>query len=338
MKNKTNRSLSEELAQRKESHLDLAQEARTGVASVDSRFHYEPLFFTHPSPEENWEITFLKIPMNYPLWISSMTGGTAKAATINENLSKLCGKYKLGMGLGSCRPLLDDDSRLSDFNVRKNLGQQPFFANIGIAQVEQLVSVKKTHLLHEMVKRLEASGLIIHLNPLQEWLQPEGDRFEVSPIITLTRFLEETRYPVIIKEVGQGMGPKSLQALLETSVAAIEFGAFGGTNFTMLEGMRRKEIEQKKPFMYVGHTASEMVDILNGLQLRNKEFIISGGVHNILDGYELKSKFKGNSLIGMAAAYLAPALESFETLEQYFLNMREALLTARGALSLKGEN
>lgn len=338
MENKTNLSLSDELAQRKESHLDLAFKAQTGASRVDSRFHYEPLFFTHPEPSDKWESTFLKIPMDFPIWISSMTGGTLKARTINENLSRLCGKYHLGMGLGSCRPLLDDNSRLEDFAVRKNLGQQPFFANIGIAQVEELLAQGKAHLLDELVKKLEATGLIIHLNPLQEWLQPEGDRFRILPAITLARFLDITEFPVIVKEVGQGLGPRSLKALLEMPIAGIEFGAFGGTNFTLLESLRADECVNKRPFINVGHTASEMVEILNALPTRNKEFIISGGIQNILDGYALKTSLKAPALIGMAQAFLAPAMESFEILEQHFLSMREALLTARGILSLKGEN
>lgn len=338
MNNKKNLSLSEELAQRKESHLDLAQKAQTGSLSVDDRFHYEPLFFTHPTSEEKWETTFLKFSLDYPLWISSMTGGTAKARTINHNLSLLCGKYKLGMGLGSCRPLLQDHSRLEDFAVRKNLGSQPFFANIGIAQVEELLSSNKLQLLHDLVDRLEASGLIIHLNPLQEWFQPEGDRFKAPPAMTLVRFLEDARYPVMVKEVGQGLGPKTLKALLEMPLAGIEFGAFGGTNFTLLESLRVEGGEVKKPFINVGHTAREMVEILNALPTRDKEFIISGGIQNILDGYELKMSFKAPALIGMANAWLAPALESFEILEEYFLSMREALLTARGVLALRGEN
>ena len=106
MKTKTNLSLSEELAHRKESHIELASKAQTTAVEVDARFNYEPLFFSHPTSSENWETKFLNHHLDYPLWISSMTGGTDKARIINQNLSKLCGKYKLGMGLGSCRPLL----------------------------------------------------------------------------------------------------------------------------------------------------------------------------------------------------------------------------------------
>lgn len=326
---------SDELAGRKEDHIQLAGKARTASAEIDARFNYEPLFFTHPGPEERWKTRFLGFDLEYPLWISSMTGGTDHAEKINENLAKLCGEFGLGMGLGSCRSLLTDQSRLKEFAVKKWMEKSPLYANIGIAQLEELLESGKVDLLHEMVKRVEADGLIIHINPLQEWFQPEGDRFKISPLITLKKFLEVASYPVVVKEVGQGMGPKSLKALLELPLAGIELAAFGGTNFTLLENMRGVEEKTRKGFIYLGHTASEMVEILNALPTRDKEIIISGGIKNMLDGYELKMKLKANSVIGMASAFLAPALKDYDTLRNYFLAQREALLTAKTLLDLR---
>ncbi len=338
MENKKNPSLSDELAQRKESHLELAFKAQAGVQSLDQRFNYEPLFFSHPKSTDSWSHDFLGCKLDYPLWISSMTGGTEKAGLINKRLAQLCGKYKLGMGLGSCRPLLGSNERLADFSLRELMGDQPLLANLGIAQVEELQDQGRTNLIHELVTKLSANGLIIHINPLQEWLQPEGDRFKRSPIETIRRFLDDgVDYPVIIKEVGQGMGPLSLKALLELPIAGIEFGAYGGTNFSKLEGLRGEVSEEKLKFTQVGHTADEMVEILNALPTRKKEFIISGGVRSVLDGFALKQKMKSNALIGMAASFLGPAMESEAALEDYFLNAREALMTAKGLLSLKGE-
>ncbi|MFP5384577.1 MAG: isopentenyl-diphosphate delta-isomerase [Bacteriovoracia bacterium] len=329
--------LSEELALRKEDHIVLAEKARTTPSEIDQRFNYEPLFFKHPSPTEIWPKQFLGFDFNYPLWISSMTGGTDHAKAINENLAKLCGEFKLGMGLGSCRSLLTDKSRLNEFAVKKHMGEQPLFANIGIAQVEQLIADKSESLLHEMVKMVEADGLIIHINPLQEWFQPEGDRFKVSPLDTLKKFLEEASYKVLVKEVGQGMGPKSLRALLELPVAGIELAAFGGTNFTLLEKMRGEADSTRESFIKVGHSALEMVEILNALPLRNKEIIVSGGIKSMLDGFGLLSRLKANSVIGMASAFLGPALSDYGALKEYFLRQRESLLVARSLLELKEE-
>jgi isopentenyl-diphosphate delta-isomerase len=189
MKTQEKRPYSHELAQRKGDHIELAKSARTNSFDVDTRFNYEPLFFTHPVEDDLWKTSFLGFEFNFPLWISSMTGGTDHAKTINQNLARLCGEFKLGMGLGSCRSLLTDLSRLNEFAIKKFMGNQPLFANIGIAQVEELMALKRVHLIHEMVKMVEADGLIVHINPLQEWFQPEGDRFKVSPLQTLKVFL-----------------------------------------------------------------------------------------------------------------------------------------------------
>lgn len=337
MKSQSKPPFSDELAQRKGDHIELANRARTLVTEIDSRFDYEPMFFSHPTSEEKWKTNFLNFDFDYPLWVSSMTGGTEHAKVINENLARLCAEFKLGMGLGSCRALLKDDSRLNEFAVRKFIGDRPLFANIGIAQVEELLEQGSATQLNEMVKKVEADGLIIHINPLQEWFQPEGDRFTKSPLETLTRVLDKVQTKVIVKEVGQGMGPKSLRALLELPIAGIELAAFGGTNFTLLEYLRATKDETKESFINVGHSAREMVDILNALPTRNKEFIISGGIKSMLDGYELKTKMKANSLIGMASGFLEPALSDYETLRTYFLRQRESLLTAKGLLGLREE-
>jgi len=178
-----------ELSQRKKDHIELTHKSKTSAATVDARFDYEPLFFTHPELHEIWPATFLGFNLNFPVWVSSMTGGSEKSQTINQNLARLCGEFKLGMGLGSCRPLLTSTERINDFAVRKFMGDQPLFANIGYAQVEELCQANKFNLLHEMVKTVEANGLIIHLNPLQEWFQPNGDKYKINPLTTLKLFL-----------------------------------------------------------------------------------------------------------------------------------------------------
>jgi isopentenyl-diphosphate Delta-isomerase len=327
-----------ELSQRKMDHINLTQKSKTSADAVDTRFDYEPMFFTHPGPNDTWPSSFLGFKLDFPIWVSSMTGGVEKSQIINQNLATLCGEFKLGMGLGSCRQLLTSSERLNDFQVRKYFGDGPLFANIGHAQLEELSLSNKFHLLDELIKTLEATGLIVHLNPLQEWFQPSGDRYRIDPLTTLKKFLEKTTYPVLIKEVGQGLGPKSLKAILDLPLAGIEFGAFGGTNFSLLESFRATdEIQYKRPFIQVGHTALEMVGILNALPDKGKEFIISGGIKTVLDGYELKTKLRAPSLIGMASNFLAPAQSNYENLREHFIQMKESLLVAKKILNLKGD-
>ena len=117
-----------------------------------------------------------------PLWVSSMTGGTKKAGTINRNLARACNEFGMGMGLGSCRIIMDDKAHFEDFNMRDIIGDDlPFWANLGIAQVQELLEKNKVETAIRLVKQLRADGLIIHVNPMQEWFQPEGDILSVSP-------------------------------------------------------------------------------------------------------------------------------------------------------------
>src|SRR5690606_12581743 len=114
----------------------------------------------------------------------------------NHRLAKACKQFGFGMGLGSCRIILDDNTYLPDFDLRKTLGDElPLFANLGIAQIEELVELKKVNKAIELVKKLRADALIIHVNPLQEWIQPEGDKIKIAPILTITKFLEQFPYP-----------------------------------------------------------------------------------------------------------------------------------------------
>lgn len=310
---------------RKLDHIELAMSAQTNRLEVDNRFYYEPLFSSHPTKDTDLSHSFLGKKLGAPLWVSSMTGGVGPARHINQNLARVCHEFKLGMGLGSCRVLLSDDTYLNDFKLRPILGDDlPFYANLGIAQVEELLASKKEKLISELVDKLDADGLIVHINPLQEWFQAEGDRLMRSPLDTIISLCEKFQQKIIVKEVGQGFGPKSLKALLELPIAGIELAAFGGTNFTKLEQLRDKRSELKQvdgSLSKVGHTAPEMVSVLNSLvrarpEYRQKQIIISGGIENSLDGYFLRENLEFSSVIGQAKNFLAHA-ENYEDLKTF---------------------
>jgi len=275
-----------------------------------------------------------------PIWVSSMTGGTEKALMINQNLAQACKIHGLGMGLGSCRSLLFDNDRLSDFAMRKHIGDQPLYANLGIAQVAELIEQKKLNLITDMVNKLEADGLIIHVNPLQEWMQPEGDRYQKSPLELIETVLEECQIPLIIKEVGQGMGRKSIKSLLDLPLVALDFAAYGGTNFSKLELLRgsAERKENMKPMMFVGHTAEEMLSWTNDFsfdpKLRTKTIIISGGIKDFLDGYYFTKKSKLNSIYGHASKFLKYALLGEESLNEFIEFQVEGLKTAHALLDI----
>lgn len=325
---------------RKKDHIDLAFESQTLKMENDTRFYYEPILGAHSKNTDHLHLNFLDKKMKAPIWISSMTGGAEKAGHINKNLAKACNEFGLGMGLGSCRSLLFSDEHFHDFNLRKDIGDQPFFANLGIAQVEGLLAENKTVLIVEMLKKLEVDGLIVHINPLQEWMQPEGDKYYQSPLATLKQLCDKVSTKIIVKEVGQGMGYRSLEALLSLPIRAIDFAAYGGTNFTKLELHRKgnKTIETDLPFIKVGHTADEMVGMINELSTKTnaqKEIIISGGVQNFLDGYYLISKCKYPSVYGQASSFLKHAIGDYALLQAFVSENIAALSLAKNLLTVK---
>ena len=273
-----------------------------------------------------------------------MTGGTALAKTINTNLAKACNEFGMGMGLGSCRSLLDSNDRLSDFAMRPFMLDQPLYANLGVAQIEELIVSNKLHLITDLVDKLEADGLIIHVNPMQEWLQPEGDIYHMAPIEMINHILDKLpQLNIIVKEVGQGMGPKSLKALYSLPIQAIDFAAGGGTNFAKLELFRSEENGKHhfEGLARVGHSASEMVDLVNTIiyELGDKrlcnETIISGGVTDYLDGYYLMNKLNMKSIYGQASTFLKNSMGEYETLRSHIMTQIKGLKMANAFLTVK---
>lgn len=263
---------------------------------------------------------------------------------INHNLAKACKAFGMGMGLGSCRPLLESKDRFDDFNLRPVMGDAlPLFANLGVAQIEELLEQKALYKVQELVNSLDADGLIVHVNPMQEWLQPEGDRFKQAPLLTIERLLQEVSFPVVVKEVGQGMGPASLSALLQMPLAAIDFGAHGGTNFSKLE-MHRGTSQNQMHYgetANLGHSAAEMVGMVNqivvdlGNKIACKEIIVSGGVKTFLDGFYHTQRLSLNAVYGQASAILKPAKEGIEPLTEYLHLQKEGLMMAHSFLRVK---
>lgn len=345
-------------ASRKEDHIELAFRSQVEAMALDQRFDYEPLLAAHPAPGSLAPVTFGKKMMKAPLWVSSMTGGTEKAYTINQNLGQACAEFGLGMGLGSCRPLLYGKDRLEDFDIRPITGDDvPLYANLGIAQVQEMLDAGREQEIAQMCRLLRVDGLIVHVNPLQEAMQPEGDVFTVAPIETIRATLRALpELPVIVKEVGQGMGPRSLAQLLELPLLAIDTAANGGTNFSKLELFRSDDLRREAfgPIVNVGHGAAEMVQMVNELvlftrlqkdavvpdqrvpsyvqspkrmpkesealalaQVQCKHLIISGGLQNFLDGYYLTEASELPAVYGQASAFLRYAREDYATLQRY---------------------
>lgn len=329
---------------RKLEHIRLTQAAQLTSIEVDDRFYYEPLFSGN-AKEHDLGLEFAGHHLKLPLWVSSMTGGTGIAKDINQNLARACAEFGIGMGLGSCRKLLKSDEFLADFDIAQTIGDAPFYANLGVAQLEELIDDARLDSVNKLVSTLGAKGLIIHVNPAQEWFQPEGDIINRPPLEIIEACVDFFDFPIIVKEVGQGMGPRSLKALMMMDIAAIEFAAFGGTNFSKLEYLRNSsDLTAHESVCHVGHTALEMVHMTNqiledfGPEIKCRNFIISGGVKSYLDGYYLCKLSKGNAIFGMASEFLKTAMVDYQSVARQIESIKSGLNFANSYLSIRREH
>ncbi len=334
---------------RKKDHIELTTQSQFLAENRDQRFDYHFLSSPHPQKHlrnEEIGVNFLGYHFHGPLWISSMTGGAKECRNINENLARCARNFQLPFSLGSCRPLLENKNSFDDFNMRPILGPDlPLFANLGIAQIEQFIAENKVDDILEMLKKIEASGLIIHFNYLQEWMQPNGDRFKNPPLETLEKILERVSVPIIAKEVGQGFSSYDLEMILKLPISALEFASLGGTNFTILESLRRDSEDPKKCLGRIlgkiGHTAFEMIESINDISDRHhlvcQNYIISGGIQNALDGYFYRNQLKFPSMYGMASGLLSYARKSYDALEYFMDQELDLYHLATKILKIRGE-
>jgi isopentenyl-diphosphate Delta-isomerase len=327
---------------RKNDHIDLAFSAQMKNLPTDQRFNYEPLLgsASHGTIEP---FQFLGRTMRTPIWVSSMTGGSSRSQMINLNLARACNEFGMGMGLGSCRILLEDEKYFPDFDMRGVIGDDlPLYANIGIAQLEEMLTSKSLDRIPELVSRLRADGVVIHVNPIQEWLQTEGDIVLRPPIETIEEFLSLTQLKIIVKEVGQGMGTESITRIMRLPIEAFELAAFGGTNFARVELARSspQKTELFSPLSLIGHSADEMLELINqtavsGEKSGCRQIIISGGIHSFLDGYYYMSKSILPAIYGQASSLLRYAQGDYEDLRRFVAGQISGLVFARAFLKVK---
>jgi isopentenyl-diphosphate delta-isomerase len=242
-----------------------------------------------------------------PLLISSMTGGTPQAGEINRRLAETAQAFGLAMGVGSQRAALEDDRLRDTFQVRRYAPDVLLLANLGAVQLNYGYGLAQCQRAVEM---LEADGLILHLNSMQEAIQPEGDtRFRglTGKIAAVCRGLGA---PVIVKEVGWGISERVAQQLLEAGVAGIDVAGAGGTSWTQVEMHRLEDGSQRRiaaAFRGWGIPTSESIRLVRSVDAKVPVFA-SGGLR---DGVDVaKGIALGAQLGGMAGPFLKAAAES----------------------------
>jgi isopentenyl-diphosphate delta-isomerase len=180
---------------------------------------------------------FLGKRLSIPLVISSMTGGYRDALRINRQLAEVCATKRLAMGVGSQRQAMEDTTFHRSFSVvREAAPRIPVFGNIGAAEVAKARDLSKLQKLAELIR---ADAFAVHLNPLQEFLQPEGNPEFRGVLEGIERLVKGLHIPIIVKEIGAGISGPVASRLLNVGVRMIDVAGSGGTSWAGVEILRR---------------------------------------------------------------------------------------------------
>jgi isopentenyl-diphosphate Delta-isomerase len=247
--------------------------------------------------------------LRLPLLISSMTGGTAAAAALNRNLAEAAQSRGLAMGLGSQRAGLEQPETAYTFRVRDVAPDILLLANLGAVQLNRGYSVEHCRRAVDMIG---ADALILHVNPLQEALQADGDWDWRGVLGKLAAVCRELGAPVIVKEVGWGINEQLAGRLMEAGVAAIDVAGAGGTSWSAVESYRAQTDARRRlclAFEDWGIPTAETLQMARrgapGVPL-----IASGGLRTGID--VAKALALGATAVGIASPFLKAATVSAE--------------------------
>lgn len=282
--------------------------------------------------EISTETVFLGKQIALPLMISSMTGGTETGDRINHVLAEAAQITNIALGIGSQRAQLEKGGITYTHSLRKVAGPAPLYANIGAVQLNYGFTVSDCQ---RAVDMLEADALILHLNPLQEALQAEGQTNFSGLAKKIGNVCHCLQIPVIVKEVGWGISLRSAKILVDQGVAAIDVAGAGGTSWSEVEKYRSKnEIYYRvaSKFRDWGNTTAEAVREIHA-ELPETPLIASGGLRN---GVEIaKAMAMGSNIAGIAGPFLKAANVSTDAvtalIEEIQLELRVTMFAAGAA-------
>ncbi len=251
----------------------------TGFEKYDFRHNALPeLDFN----EISTETILMGRTFSFPLFISSMTGGYDKAKFVNAVIAEFCESQNLPFGVGSQRAMLEDENLTKTFSIVREKAPNAFIcSNIGGAQLINGLGDTK---IRAMIDSIQADAVIIHLNPLQELMQPEGDRDFKGVLEGIEKLTAEVNLPVIVKETGAGISKYTAKRLLNVGVTVIDVAGAGGTSWAKVENERANENSFNLLFNDWGIPTTDCLEDLSGLQWeRGFEIIASGGVRSSFD-------------------------------------------------------
>jgi isopentenyl-diphosphate Delta-isomerase len=284
--------LNDQISERKKDHLRLSLKENVAFKTKTTGFEYYD--FIHNAITEvelekiTFETKFFKKRINYPFIISCMTGGTEESENINAQLATAAEELKIPIGVGSQRQALENIQFRNTFKIiRQNAKSIPVLGNLGAAELVKLKSFESINVLIDIV---QADAFVIHCNPLQELLQPEGTPRFKGLLKGLKKLVNEIEVPVIVKEVGAGISGRTAKILVESGVKGIDVAGAGGTSWAGIELLRNKsfhKIEQSADNDYFwdwGLPTSYCIREISELKKNFKFTLIgSGGINSAVD-------------------------------------------------------
>lgn len=317
-----------EITNRKKDHVDLTI---TNQTQYHKRTGFDDFYFNHDAlPEVNFddistESSLLGRTFSFPLMISSMTGGYADAGPVNGIIAEFCEQYNLPFGVGSQRVMLEHPEQTDSFSIARKKAPNAFIAaNIGGVQLIEGWSIEKTRVI---IDAIEADALIVHLNPLQEMMQPEGDRNFQGVLKGIESLVKEAGVSIIAKETGAGISGYSAKRLLNAGVQAIDVAGAGGTSWSKVENHRKSNTEPNYEFDEWGIPTTVCIQQIADLQWeRSFELIASGGIRTASD--IAKSLCLGATFAATAQPIIKSIIEQgFEGLEMYYKHVVKSFKT-----------
>lgn len=283
------------ISKRKSDHIVLSLNKKTQYC-VSSGF--ERIMLIHNALPEcffdeiDLSTVFLGKKISAPLMMTAMTGGCKHAQKLNQRLAETAEKYGIAFGLGSQRAMVENAFLRNTYKVRNVAPSIPLIANIGAAQIKKYSREQ----ISSLVSVVEADALAIHLNPLQEVIQKDGDRDFSGVLDAISKIVEYLSVPIIVKETGAGISTEVAIKLAEVGVKWIDVAGVGGTSWSKIEYARNKDAVHG--FEEWGIPTVDSVMMCKGIL----PLIASGGVRSGIDA--AKALAIGADMVGAAQPFL----------------------------------
>jgi isopentenyl-diphosphate delta-isomerase len=308
----------EKTEKRKAEHIRICLEKKAQSKAVTTGF--EDIKFVHRAlPEVNRDdislsTSFFKKTLSAPLIVGAMTGGTEEAIKINQNIAVAVENLGLGMGLGSQRAAVENCSLEKTYSVARKAAPTAFLiANIGGIQLVRGYGVNE---IKRIVEMIDADAVAVHLNALQEAVQPEGQTNFKGVLAKIGEIASKLDQPVIVKETGAGIAAEDAEALKNAGVAAIDVGGVGGTSFAAVEYYRGEKALGEAFWDWGIPTAASIVEVVQSTKL---PVIASGGIRSGTD--IAKALTLGASLASIIQPVLEVAVKGRVETEQFLLGL-----------------